>query len=104
MHGARVSYYRYRPFLTVIAAVALILLGIGAAYMVWMNMLRDQERLNPSTERVLVTTDGQRVPLTQPSPTAPQQKPRRLPQAGCRSRPKRRSHRRRTLFSCRQSA
>lgn len=69
MHGARVSYYRYRPFLTVIAAVALILLGIGAAYLVWMNMLRDQERLSPSTERVLVTTDGQRVPLTQPSPT-----------------------------------
>ncbi|MDW8212829.1 MAG: sortase [Roseiflexaceae bacterium] len=70
MSGFPVSRYRYRPFLTVIAAVALILMGIGAAYLVWMNMLRDQERLNPSTERVLVTTDGQRIPLTQPSPTA----------------------------------
>ncbi len=59
----------YRPFLTVVAAVALILLGIGAAYLVWMNMLRDQERLNPSTERVLVTGEGQRISLTQPSPT-----------------------------------
>jgi sortase A len=69
MSGIPVSRYRYRPFLTVIAAVALILLGIGAVYLVWMNMLRDQERLNPSTERVLVTTEGQRIPLTQPSPT-----------------------------------
>jgi sortase A len=60
---------RYRSFLTVIAAVSLILLGIGAAYLVWINMLRDQERLNPSTERVLVTTDGQQIVLTQPSPT-----------------------------------
>lgn len=69
MSGVRVSRYRYHPFLTVVAAVALILLGIGAAYLVWINMLRDQERLNPSTERVLVTNDGERIPLTQPSPT-----------------------------------
>lgn len=69
MSGVRVSRYRYHPFLTVVAAIALILLGIGAAYLVWINMLRDQERLNPSTERVLVTTDGERIPLIQPSPT-----------------------------------
>ncbi|GIW00322.1 sortase [Roseiflexus sp.] len=69
MSGIPVFHYRYRPFLTVIAAIALILLGIGAVYLVWMNMLRDQERLNPSTERVLVTTDGQRIPLDRSSPT-----------------------------------
>ncbi|MCS6841237.1 MAG: sortase [Roseiflexus sp.] len=69
MNSVPIFRYRYHPFLTVIAAISLILLGIGAAYLVWINMLRDQERLNPSTERVLVTTDGQRIPLTQPSPT-----------------------------------
>ena len=39
------------------------------SYMVWLNMLRDQERLNPSTERLLEVSDGQRIPMTQPDPT-----------------------------------
>ena len=53
MKSGKISTLWHHPFVMVGLAIALILLGIGAAYMVWLNMLRDQERLNPSTERLL---------------------------------------------------
>jgi hypothetical protein len=62
MKSGKISTLWHHPFVMVGLAIALILLGIGAAYMVWLNMLRDQERLNPSTERLLEVGDGQRIP------------------------------------------
>lgn len=70
MNNVPASYRRYRPFLTIAAALMLLLLGSIAAYVVWINTLQDQERLNPSTERILVSEDGQRVPLIQSGSTA----------------------------------
>jgi len=69
MKGRNISIFWHHSFVMVGLAIALILLGIGAAYMVWLNMLRDQERLNPSTERLLEVSDGQRIPMMQPDPT-----------------------------------
>ncbi|MGQ9548665.1 MAG: sortase [Roseiflexus sp.] len=69
MKGRNILTLWHHPFVMVGLAIALILLGIGAAYIVWLNMLRDQEQINPSNERLLEIGDGQRIPLTQPDLT-----------------------------------